>query len=116
MNRNLSRLYDIQEAIEKIIEKINTSKFFELNEIEQYGIIYLLQVIGEAARGLTESYRQENSQIPWIQIISFRNFIVHQYFEVDLAIINDVLEKDLSILQKQISDLINKAENISVNN
>ncbi len=108
MNRNISRLYDIQEAIEKIIEKLSCSKFFELNEIEQYGIIYLLQVIGEAARGLTETFRKENSQISWIQIISFRNFIVHQYFEVDLEIVNDVLQKDLPILKNQINNLIEK--------
>lgn len=46
-----------------------------------------LEIIGEAANNLSLSLISHHNDVPWPQIISFRNFIVHEYFGLDLELI-----------------------------
>lgn len=41
-----------------------------------------LQIIGEAARSMSKETHQKYPQIPWQDIIDFRNLLVHEYFNV----------------------------------
>lgn len=57
-----------------------------------------LQVIGQAAHALPESVRSSASEVPWSQIIGFRNVLVHAYFSIDADIASEVIEHDLDPL------------------
>lgn len=39
-------------------------------------------VIGEAANHVSEEFREEHPEIPWIQIIGQRNVLAHEYGEI----------------------------------
>ncbi len=65
-------------------------------------VVRNLEIIGEAARQLPIEFTEENSQIPWYQIIGIRNRIIHEYFGVDLTIIWQVIKHDLNLFQIQI--------------
>lgn len=51
-----------------------------------------LEIIGEAARRVSESFRTQHPEIPWKRIIGLRNILAHEYGEIkheriwDLAI------------------------------
>jgi uncharacterized protein with HEPN domain len=64
-----------------------------------------LEIIGEAARQLPEEFRNAHTQIPWTQIAGLRNRIVHDYFGLDLEIIWEIIQHDLSELEKQVRAL-----------
>ncbi|MCX7012068.1 MAG: DUF86 domain-containing protein [Candidatus Sumerlaeota bacterium] len=67
----------------------------------QSAVIHQLLILGEAAHRLTISYRTRHARIPWPQIISMRNRMIHEYDEVDLEEVWKTLQADLpSLLSK----------------
>ncbi|MGA3072288.1 MAG: HepT-like ribonuclease domain-containing protein [Bryobacteraceae bacterium] len=44
-----------------------------------------LQVIGEAARGVSQPVRDRHPEVQWPQIVALRNILVHEYFGLNLA-------------------------------
>ena len=103
MRRDDERLADIIEAAEKI--SIRTGKgrqAFDADEDVQIVIVHLIQVIGEAASGLSDELTSAHPEVPWRQIIAIRNRVVHGYFEVDLDILWDVATIDVPHLAGQV--------------
>ncbi|AFY36844.1 protein of unknown function DUF86 [[Leptolyngbya] sp. PCC 7376] len=70
MRNDLERFRDIEEAIAKIEQYAIKGKaeFFE-NELIQTWVIFQVQIIGEAARSISEETRQKYPQIEWRNII-----------------------------------------------
>ena len=52
-----------------------------------------IEIIGEAARHLTDATKTQHPQLPWAKMVALRNFVIHQYFDVD----NDVLWEVLTV-------------------
>ena len=46
-----------------------------------------LEIIGEAARRVSETYRQAHPEIPWPSIIAQRNVLAHEYGEIKQELI-----------------------------
>ncbi|MBI3106626.1 MAG: DUF86 domain-containing protein [Candidatus Rokubacteria bacterium] len=61
-------------------------------------VMQLLQIIGEAARRLSDDLRQQHPEIPWAQLISLRNRLIHGYDTVDLDRLWELLTVDLPAL------------------
>lgn len=65
-----------------------------------------LEILGEAARRMSEAFRQEHPEIPWSSIISPRNVIAHQYEEIRQERLWAVVTSDISMLISQLEPLI----------
>ncbi len=103
------RLLDILEAIERI-EKYAAQgrENFENNELVQTWIVHHLQIIGEAARALPESFIDQHPEVDWSEIIGMRNILVHNYFGVDVDVVWAVVERDLPDLKHKIQAILQK--------
>jgi uncharacterized protein with HEPN domain len=55
----------------------------------------LLEVIGEAARGLSTEFRAAHPEVPWPKIAGMRDRLIHGYFDVNLDIVWETVTKDL---------------------
>lgn len=64
-----------------------------------------LEIIGEAANKLGESYRLLHNEVPWRRIIGARNVLIHAYDQVQPDTLEDVVERDLPVLREQIRGL-----------
>ncbi|BBC25444.1 DUF86 domain-containing protein [Pseudanabaena sp. ABRG5-3] len=107
MRNDSEKLHDIQEAIIKIDKySVQGKEEFFSNELIQSWILMQLQIIGEAARSMSKEIHQKYPQIPWQDIIDFRNLLVHEYFRVDLKLVWRIVEKELPELKEQISLII----------
>jgi uncharacterized protein with HEPN domain len=98
---------DIIEAIEKIkeyLEDLDFDDFVKDNKTID-AVVRNLEIIGEAARQLPANFTEKHTQVPWYQIVGIRNRIIHEYFGIDLAIIWQVVQKDLDIFADQIRHL-----------
>ena len=42
-----------------------------------------IEIIGEAARRVSDSFKSEHPEIPWQQIIAQRNMLIHEYDGID---------------------------------
>ena len=58
-------------------------------------IVKELEIIGEAASQVSESARLELVDIPWARIVAMRNRLVHAYFNINLDIVWQTVQKDL---------------------
>ena len=107
MRKDRYRLEDIVEAIENITRRTEAGRvaFFE-DEMLRTWVVHHLQIIGEAARNLSTGVRVRRSDIPWEQIIGFRNILVHEYFGVDYEEVWRVVEDDLTRLREAASKLL----------
>lgn len=103
MRRDGERLADIIEAAEKISIRAGKGRqAFDADEDVQIVLVHLIQVIGEAASGLSDELTSAHPEVPWRQIVAIRNRVVHGYFEVDLDILWDVATIDVPHLAGQV--------------
>lgn len=65
-------------------------------------------IIGEAANRLPLEFTILHQNIDWINIISFRNRIVHEYFGIDAHITWQIITHDLSDLKQQLNNCLNQ--------
>ena len=72
----------------------------------QLGLIRLIEVIGEAAGRVTKDIRTHYAQIPWAQITSTRNRLIHGYDFVDFDILWQTVKEDLPALVRELEHIV----------
>lgn len=68
------------------------------------------ELIGEAATRLPAEIRDEWPDVPWRQIISMRNWLIHGYDGIDADILWDVLDCRAEELTRQLDRIIARKE------
>lgn len=107
-SRDKGRLEHILQAIERI-KRYTLGKTFEdfiANDMMYYAVVKNIEILGEASNMLTEEFRLSHPQTPWKQVNGMRNYIVHEYFQVDNNVVWDVITNDLPILEDQIIEYL----------
>lgn len=111
MKRNyLLFLEDILQAIKDIEEFSRglTEEIFLKDKLKQNAIIRSLELIGEAVKNLPLSIRKKYQNLEWNEIAGLKGVLIHAYFGADLKRIWNLLEKDLSLLKKEVKEIIEK--------
>jgi len=70
----------------------------ESDDMLQLALTRLVEIIGEAASRVSKPTREIHRDIPWSDIVSMRNRLIHGYDVVDLNILWDTLAIDLPTL------------------
>jgi len=102
--RDKTRLEHILEAIERL-EKYAGSlsrEELEADVLRYYGIVKNIEIIGEAANMLTSLFKETHPEVEWRPISNMRNFLVHEYFQVDNDTVWAVIHGDIVELKKYI--------------
>jgi uncharacterized protein with HEPN domain len=107
MRIDADRVKDILEAIDKIEARVpDEAEVFLADEMFQVWAIHHLQIIGEAARGLSQEFKDAHSTVPWRQIVGLRHILVHEYFGINLQQVWTMVTGDLPALREQIRTLL----------
>lgn len=108
MRSDEALLLDILIAARKIrrFSQEMTFEQFQSNELAQSGIIREFQVIGEAARMITDSTQETYGEIDWRAIAGMRNRLVHEYFAIRLDVVWKAIQEDIPPLIAQLEPLI----------
>lgn len=85
-----------RRGVQAIVGKSRSD--YDKDDILRLGLTHLVQVIGEAARKVSDEFRQQHPEIPWRKIVGMRHRIVHDYMRVDEDILWQVVTGDLSEL------------------
>ncbi|MCK4829083.1 DUF86 domain-containing protein, partial [bacterium] len=72
-------------------------------------LVRLLEVIGEAARGITIEFRSEHSELPWKSMIGMRDRLIHSYFDVNLDVVWETVTNDLPPLIEKLEKILFKS-------
>jgi uncharacterized protein with HEPN domain len=85
MRREVLYLNDIIESVDHIETFLGETDFegFLNSELVRSAVVQKLAIIGEAAARVSDELRNRHPQIPWPQIIAFRNILIHAYFGID---------------------------------
>ena len=65
-----------------------------------------IEIIGEAANMLTADFQEAHPNTLWKKVRGMRNYIVHEYFQIDDIVVWEVATKSLVELKEQISQYL----------
>ena len=68
------------------------------NQVLMDSMCFRLIQIQENAKKLSEEYKLSHNKIQWRDIAGLRNYIVHDYGNVDLSILFSTLTEDITFL------------------
>jgi uncharacterized protein with HEPN domain len=103
------RLLDILEAVERIETQAERGRAaFTDDELAQTAVVRWVEIIGEAARGVSEELRQAHPEVPWRQMIAMRNVLIHGYFDIDVDLVWSVAQNDLLKLGAQVRAIVDE--------
>lgn len=99
--------WHIRDAINRIEQftRGGREQFFQ-SELVQGAVVWNLGIIGEAVRQVSASLRESHPEVPWQQITSMRNRLVHEYFNVDLDLVWNVVAIELPRLKTQVGVIL----------
>lgn len=102
----------ILDAIEDIENSVNnlSRKEFEENKDVKDAAIRRLEVIGEAAKNISNKLKEYYPDIAWKKMTGARDRMIHAYFSVDLDIVWEIVKKDLPQLKKKIQKIKEELE------
>jgi uncharacterized protein with HEPN domain len=110
MNKDPHYLLDMLNAAKLILIYTSGKTFQEFFEdtFFQDAVTRRIEILGEAARRVSNLTRAEIPDIAWHQIVGMRNVIAHEYNDIDLEVVWRVIQVELPrlipILEKVIAD------------
>ena len=106
------RLRHMLEAARKAVAftEGRTRADLDQDELLALAVVRLLEVVGEAAKGVSSALRTRHADVDWRLIAGMRDRLIHGYFEVDLDIVWAVVDSDLPSLITLLEPLVASAE------
>jgi uncharacterized protein with HEPN domain len=95
---------DLWEAVEKV-ERYTVGfdhDSFVQDEKTIDSVVRNFEIIGEAANKLPPEFRENHPDVQWKKILGLRHRIVHDYFDIDVEIIWQIIEKDIPALKQNL--------------
>jgi len=99
-------LADMRDAIRagREFSRGVTFEEFRNNREKQFAIIHALEIIGEAAKQVPGSLKEEYPGIPWRDIAGMRDRLIHGYFSVNLERLWNTVRDDLPRLEESLKE------------
>jgi uncharacterized protein with HEPN domain len=83
---------------------------FTQNSLVRDAVIRNFEIMGESVKHIPFGFQKKNKQIPWGHMLSMRNFIVHEFFDVDDEILWQIITTDLNQNISDISRIVEAAK------
>ncbi len=97
--RDPAYLWDMLEAARAIMDftqNLTLNEFLAAGrdkEITRLAVERKLGILGEAARRVSQQFRDAHSEIPWKEMIGLRNVISHEYDKVNHTVIYRIVHE-----------------------
>ncbi len=102
-----TRLGHMRDAVREAIEMARDQRRADMDTDRKLclSLVHLLEIIGEAAKGISPEFRHKNPDLPWTKIAGMRDRLVHGYFDVNLEIVWRTVTEDLPDLAARLEKL-----------
>ena len=98
-------LQDIAESCQKILRFTDGLTQSDLIQDEKTydAVVRNLEIIGEAAKHISDELRKQLTGIEWRKIAGMRDMLAHAYFGIDNDILWDVVQNKIPQLAKSVA-------------
>jgi len=76
------------------------------NRLVTFAVVRALEIIGEAARKVSENARNSYPDLPWDSMVGMRHRLIHAYFDVDVDRVWDTITQDLPPLIARLQEIL----------
>ena len=107
-------LEHIAQAIQRAtdyVERLENVSAIRQSQRDQDAVIRNIEIIGEAARQIQHhapEFVAAHPELPWIEMRTMRNKMIHGYFDVDVGVVWGTVKNDLPRLKQQIDGLLSE--------
>ncbi len=109
-SRDAAWLIDMLDAA-RAVSTFVAGRTFEQYDADLYfrsAVERQIEIIGEAARGLSDEFKSAHPEIPWRAIMAQRHRLAHEYGEIDNRLIWTVATVHIPALVVQIETIRGK--------
>jgi uncharacterized protein with HEPN domain len=110
LDRDPAHLWDMREAARdamRFLENLTLAEYVsEGREMNRLAVERVLQILGEAARRVSPTFRDAHPEVPWGDIIGLRNIISHLYDRVDHVLIYNIVTVRIPALLADLEPLV----------
>ncbi|MGO9566493.1 MAG: DUF86 domain-containing protein [Desulfomonilaceae bacterium] len=97
----------ILERIDRILNYTQAGRDTFLGDpLIQDAVIRNFEVIGEAAKRVSDEYRASHPTVPWRGLTSLRDVLIHQYEGVSLDEVWRIVQHELPSLRQAITSIL----------
>lgn len=105
----LQDILDAMAEIELFVTDINFEAF-ESNREKTLAVVKLLEIIGEAVKKIPNNRREFYPDLPWKSIAGMKDILVHEYWEIDVAVVwatvQDFLPPLKEVILKELDEIL----------
>jgi len=108
----LMYLQDIAKSCHKVLKFTAGLTQADLaNDEKTYdAVVRNLEIIGEAAKNISDELRKQLPDIHWRKVAGLRDMLTHAYFGIDDDILWDIIQNKVPQLAKSIDAFLNKRQ------
>ncbi len=108
MSRDDTYLVDILESAKIALDYVSGKSWDDFyGDMQcQDAVIRRVEIIGEAARRVSQETRDRYPQLPWREMTSMRNLVIHEYDVVDIKLVWDTMQNKIPPLIQDISKIV----------
>jgi len=91
-------LTDLRDYLDKVttFTQAGRDTFYD-DEMAQFAVIRVYEVVGEIVKRLPADFREANPQIDWRKLAGFRDFLAHNYDEIILEFVWEAVQDVMSL-------------------
>jgi uncharacterized protein with HEPN domain len=93
-----------REALEMVRHRVRSD--LDSDRMLNLALVRLMEILGEAANRVPPEDRGRYPRIPWPQLVSLRNRLIHGYDQVDFDILWQILTRDLPPLVEELEAIL----------
>jgi uncharacterized protein with HEPN domain len=69
-------------------------------------VVKLLEIIGEAVKKIPIAARKNYPEMPWKSVAGMKDILVHEYWQIDTAVVWVTVQDSLPLLKAVISKML----------
>ncbi|HEX2350655.1 MAG TPA: DUF86 domain-containing protein [Ktedonobacterales bacterium] len=109
----LREMVESIRAVRLYLQGVSKEEFIN-SALVQDAVIRRIEILGEAANQIPDAVKQRFPEVEWREISAMRNRLIHGYFSVNIEVVWNTAEHDLTPLeahaQAMLSQLVQEAQ------
>ena len=101
----LDDMLEFITLLQKSVKGVSADKFYKADPLWKWGVVKLIENIGESAYRLNDKTKALSKDFPWGEVIGMRNRLAHGYDKVNYITVYEVATLEMKPLKAEVKRL-----------